>query len=404
MSGTLRDLIADPTAAELALIALYGEFTDDARRERAFRAFADTGLPHRLMEAFKWTDFRRSLPAIENGHPARPDLFAPLGGTCIRFRNGTVSGLESLPDGIRAVIKHEGHALADSEDLPMGALTAALSRDTLMLEVTAAIKTPVRLVYEGAGETQFARCVFMVRPDAAINVIESHLGGAGLNASLSSFTVQAGGRVTRTLVQPSSIDEVLAVTADVNLEAEASYVQTALAFGGKLARIETRLVHRETGSRAILNAAYLAGKGHHIDLTSHVRHGAPACQTRQRTKGAVTDGGTGIFQGKFLVPRIVGQRTDADMQHNALLLDDGATVNAKPELEIYADDVECAHGNTCGSLDAEQVFYMRQRGIPEDVAKALLTEAFIAEALETAPEAARELMLEAARHWLSEAT
>ncbi|MEO1473901.1 MAG: SufD family Fe-S cluster assembly protein, partial [Pseudomonadota bacterium] len=90
-------------------------------------------------------------------------------------------------------------------------------------------------------------------------------------------------------------------------------------------------------------------------------------------------------------------------QHNALLLEDGAVVNAKPELEIYADDVACAHGNTCGALDDEALFYMRARGIPEFAAKALLTEAFIAEALETAYEPAIEILSETARAWLKQA-
>ena len=130
-----------------------------------------------------------------------------------------------------------------------------------------------------------------------------------------------------------------------------------------------------------------------------MRHGANSCVTRQLTKGAVTKGGTGVFQGKFHVPRTAGQYTDADMQHQALLLEEGATVFAKPELEIYADDVECAHGNTCGALDETQLFYMRQRGIPEKAARALLTEAFVAEALEDAGELAGVLRAEA-QAWL----
>jgi Fe-S cluster assembly protein SufD len=114
----------------------------------------------------------------------------------------------------------------------------------------------------------------------------------------------------------------------------------------------------------------------------------------------VLDGGRGVYQGKFFVPRNVGQKTDADMQHNALLLEDGAEVFAKPELEIYADDVECAHGNTSGALDTNQMFYMRQRGIAEEEARALLTEAFIAEALEEAGEL-EEILREQARAWLA---
>ena len=112
------------------------------------------------------------------------------------------------------------------------------------------------------------------------------------------------------------------------------------------------------------------------------------------------DGGRGVFQGKFHVPRSVGQHTDADMQHQALLLENGAEVFAKPELEIYADDVECAHGNTSGQLDESALFYMRQRGIPVAEARAMLTEAFIAEALETAHPDVLQTLLDASRDFL----
>ena len=214
--------------------------------------------------------------------------------------------------------------------------------------------------------------------------------------------MQEGGAVSRTILQRGKTDEAQAITAVVTLGEKSEYTQTALAFGAKVARLETRLKHQESGSHATLNGAYLCASGYHEDFTSHVRHGAPSSITRQVTKGAVLDGGTGVFQGKFLVPRTIGQHTDADMQHQALLLEDGAEVFAKPELEIYADDVECAHGNTSGALDPNQLFYMRQRGIPEAEARALLTEAFVAEALEEASEAVQEAMLEAARRFLTD--
>ena len=124
--------------------------------------------------------------------------------------------------------------------------------------------------------------------------------------------------------------------------------------------------------------------------------------TEQLTKGAVSDGGRGVFQGKFLVPRTVGQYTDANMQHQALLLENGAEVFAKPELEIYADDVECEHGNTSGQLDEIALFYMRQRGIPLREARALLTEAFILEALERAHPSVRDRLADAVRQFLNE--
>jgi Fe-S cluster assembly protein SufD len=116
----------------------------------------------------------------------------------------------------------------------------------------------------------------------------------------------------------------------------------------------------------------------------------------------VLDGGRGVFQGKFHVPRTSGQQTDASMQHNALLLEEGAEVFAKPELEILADDVQCAHGNTSGALDAAQLFYLRQRGIPLTQARAMLTEAFIAQALEGAGDLEDALRAEA-QAWLNHA-
>lgn len=397
----LKDLIKNPSAAELALVASYGALKEDSARTRAFGAFAKTGLPHRRMEAWKWTDFKAKLKTLETGKPSRADPFAGLDGHVISLNGKTVEGLESLPAGIRLIIKDDGHGFAETEAVPLGAMTAALTQQTIIFDVTQTVTRPIRLVYTGSGEAVFSRLVFVIRPGVSLDVIESHLGGASLNSALTSFEVKEGARASRTMIQPPAPGEATAITAQVHLDAKARFTQTALAFGGDITRIETRAVHQDPEAELIMNAAYLAGNGYHIDFTSHVRHGGRNCVTKQQTKGAVLAGGTGVFQGKFHVPRNVGQLTDADMQHNALLLEDGAVVNAKPELEIYADDVECAHGNTCGALDAEALFYMRQRGIPEVQAKALLTEAFVAEALETAYDGAGQIMLETAQHWLA---
>jgi len=300
-------------------------------------------------------------------------------------------------------MKTSGQAFGGAEDMPMAALTAALARDpgALMIEVTGKVETPLKLAFEGGGDAQFARVVFVVRSEASITLLESHFGGAGLTAALIEFGVQEGAEVERVVSQSGDGKDVQSVSAVVHLDSRAVFRQTALATGAKLARIETRLTHRGEFSEAHLNAAYMVASGRHADFTSHVRHGAENCVTRQVTKGAARKGGKGVFQGKFHVARIA-QHTDADMQHNALLLDDGAEVNAKPELEIYADDVACAHGNTCGALDPLQLFYLRQRGIPEAEAQALLTEAHISEAFDgVTAERVRGVLLEIARDWLN---
>ncbi len=414
MSATVADLRAkfrDPTAAELELIARYAMLPEDGRRERAFEAFALTGLPHRRMEAWKWSDFRSALSAVEGAKSAGHGEALPAGegAVVVRFSAHGADLPKKLPKGLVFHERTEAPALSDAEQGPLGAMTASLSgriggMDTLVIEVTGKVKTPLHFVCAGdRDETNFARVAFIVRPGASIDIVESHLGGAGFSSFLIEIAMHEGGTVRRTVLQRGGKDEAQAITALVELGEGSEYTQTVLAFGAKVARIETRVTHQESDARAELNAAYLCGKGFHADITTHVRHGAPSCATRQVTKGAVLDGGTGVFQGKFHVPRFIGQHTDADMQHHALLLEDGAQVFAKPELEIYADDVECAHGNTSGALDLEQLFYLRQRGIPLVQARAMLTQAFISEALETANDDAREAMLDAARVFLESA-
>ncbi|MDJ0920757.1 MAG: SufD family Fe-S cluster assembly protein [Henriciella sp.] len=405
----LREKFSNPNPAELELIARYAMLPENGQRERAFEAFAQTGLPHRRMEAWRWTDIKAALATVEaskTGYQCEPLPAAEA--TVIEFSADGIALPETLPEGLNLHPRNDPQAFGNAENVPLGAMTAALSGrvgglDTLIVEVTGEVATPLHIICKGdRDETNFARVAIVVRPGASLDLIESHVGGAGFSSFLIEIGMQEGGEVRRTILQRGSADEVQAITGVVTLGDKSRYTQTALAFGAKVARVETRVTHKASGSHAELNAAYLCADGYHADITSHVRHGAPSSVTRQVTKGAVLDGGTGVFQGKFFVPRTVGQYTDADMQHQALLLEDGAQVFAKPELEIYADDVECAHGNTSGALDETQLFYLRQRGIPLAEARALLTEAFIAEALAEASEAVAEALLDAARSFLSE--
>ena len=405
MKPALRDLIANPSAAELELIARYAMLPEDARRERAFSGFAMNGLPHRRMERWKWTDFKRAVPEVEAAKsPAMTDPLAGLEAARFVF-DGTDVRVPDLPKGVRVIEKAEPLAIDGAEDMPLMAMTAALagtaSFSMLLIEVTETVDTPLHFVFAAPGnELGLARVKMVVREGADVSVIESHLGGAGLNSALLEFDVKSGAHLQRTVFQDAGDDQAQAITGAALLGAGAEMTQTMLAFGAKISRLETLIIHEGQNAEVTLNTAYLAGPGRHVDVTTEVRHTDTDCVTSQLTKGAVRDGGKGVFQGKFVVPRIVGQRTSADMQHNALLLENGAEVFAKPELEIYADDVECAHGNTCGQMDDNALFYMRQRGIPEAVAKALLTEAFVAEALESAHALAHETLLETARAWL----
>jgi Fe-S cluster assembly protein SufD len=407
VSTALRDLIRNPTIAELDLVARFASIRPDPRRERLFEAFARTGLPGRRVEGWRWSDFKAALTSLDApGTPPARDPLARSDVAVLRFTPGGYTPPVWLPEGLALLAKEDVQAMGGAEQAPLGALAAALSGGrtpgTLLVDVSAGAPLHLHMVFEGPGAVNAARVVFLIRPGGELHLSESHVGGAALSAALIEFTLNRDARLFRTVYQAGGPGEAQAITALIEQDAGAESVQTVLAFGARAARIETRLVHREPGARATLNAAYLAGGGLHADITTHVRHGAPSCVTRQLTKGAVLKGGRGVFQGKFHVPRVSGQQTDASMQHNALLLEEGAEVFARPELEILADDVQCAHGNTSGALDAAQLFYLRQRGIALTEARAMLTEAFIAEALEGAGELEEVLRAEA-QAWLNHA-
>jgi Fe-S cluster assembly protein SufD len=215
--------------------------------------------------------------------------------------------------------------------------------------------------------------------------------------------VAAGASFTRILVQRAQSGLALD-SARVRVGAGATFRQFIISEGARLARIETHVDVAGEGARVELNGVYLAGAGKHADLTSVINHRVAGGVTRQLIKGAARKGGRGVFQGRIEVAR-GAQKTDARQHHHGLLLAEGAEIYAKPELEIYADDVQCAHGNTAGALDEAALFYMRSRGIPQETARAMLTEAFLIEAVpDYLPEAISEEVVSSIRAWLGGAS
>lgn len=219
-----------------------------------------------------------------------------------------------------------------------------------------------------------------------------------LDARAFDFDLAPGARLTRVVIQTGT-GPALSV-ARVRVAAGARFQQLVFAEGGKLARIETHVEITGEGAEVVLNGVYLAAEGRHADLTSTITHRTPNAQTRQLIKGVARAGGRGVFQGKILVEP-AAQKTDARQYHHALLLEEGAEVFAKPELMIFADDVQCAHGNTAGALDETALFYLRSRGVPKEQARALLIEAFLGEVLEEGiPEALQDELMGRVRNWL----
>lgn len=237
-------------------------------------------------------------------------------------------------------------------------------------------------------------------------LIERVSAASGLSAGSLNALVR-GGKLTRVFIQDGPSDAIVLNRADVVVGPGGAFEQFILSFGGKFARIETN-VSLWDGGELTLNAAYLADAGRHCDVTSVVTAEGPGrggeahgANCNQLIKGVARRGGRGVFQGKILVQR-AAQKTDARQHHQALLLEDGAEIFAKPELQIYADDVQCAHGNAIGALDDDALFYIRSRGVPEVEARAMLIEAFLAESVpEALPETLRQEILDRMGAWLA---
>ncbi len=239
----------------------------------------------------------------------------------------------------------------------------------------------LRLVSRGDG-AHAAAIRIRVAPGGRLTLLESHEGqGAYLAQASLEIELADGAAMERVVLADDGQDGISVAQAQVRLAPGADYAQTVLTSGARRQRIETRVVHPGGHAALRLDGVYLLAGKRHADLTSVVAHEGFDGTTVQLTKGVVGDQARGVFQGKIIVAEGADQ-TDARMGHHALILSDRAEVDAKPELEIYADDVSCAHGNTVGALDEDALFYARQRGIPEDEARALLTEAFVGEVVD----------------------
>ncbi|MDB5448862.1 MAG: transporter permease, partial [Phenylobacterium sp.] len=251
---------------------------------------------------------------------------------------------------------------------------------------------------DGAG-AHAAALRIAVAAGVRLTLLESYRGeGSYLARTTLDLAIGEGARVERIVLAAEPAEAVCVSQAQVALSPHAEFVQTTLTGGARRQRLETRVVHPGGHAKLRLDGVYLLAGKRHADLTTAVTHEAVDGTTDQLTKGVVRDQARGVFQGRIVVAE-GADRTEARMGHHALLLSDQAEVDAKPELEIYADDVACGHGNTVGALDEEALFYMRQRGIPEPQARSLLTEAFIGEVIDRiSHDGAREV----ARAWAAE--
>lgn len=272
--------------------------------------------------------------------------------------------------------------LAGQVDMEVGVINGRGSSD---LEVAAGDEKFVawRFLCTAEAGAHNAELWVSVGEGAKLTLVESYEGAAGgyLANTVVNIRLAKGAKVERIVFAADHAEGVSVVDASVELAPDAAYAQTVLTHGARRQRIETKVVHPGAHALLRLDGAYLLEGQHNADLTTVVEHQGVDGTTTQLTKGVVRDQSRGVFQGRIVVAQ-GADRTDARMGHHALILSDKAEIDAKPELLIFADDVQCAHGNTVGALDEDALFYAEQRGMPRDVARALLTAAFVGEVIE----------------------
>ncbi|NBC31731.1 MAG: Fe-S cluster assembly protein SufD, partial [Alphaproteobacteria bacterium] len=234
-------------------------------------------------------------------------------------------------------------------------------------------------------------------------LVETHAGRDGdryLTNMAGEIVVGPGARLDHYRLQMEG-DEAYHLSSLAGRVAEhGTYDNFTLTLRGALTRNDGHVVLQGPEGDLRYSGAYLGAGSQHVDNTTIIEHASPHCRSREVFKGVLDDAARGVFQGKIVV-RPGAQKTDAHQLSNGLLLSRKAEVDAKPELEIFADDVKCSHGATAGEIDHTALFYLRSRGIDEREARALLVEAFVNEALEEIEvEVVRERFMAAVRTWL----
>ena len=413
------------TDAERALAALFetrapgfGSAPLDATRADAFARFAEAGLPHRRVEAYRYTDLKRRLrtlppaaaEAADADVAAALDANPPLadGSARVVIANGRfIPARSAVPQGMRvasllspdAETERVGSLVAGTDD-PLTLANIALFDGGVVLHVDGKVETPVEIVHIiTADALVMARAAVVVAPGAEASIVERTIGGGGVvTNSLAEFFVAGGARLSVVRIADGLAEETtLLSTHHAELGESAVLEHLSVATGKGLSRAQTfcRIVGDDADAN--FRAATVALDGRHADNTLVMHHDALGSRSSEVFRSAVGTGGIAIVQGRIIVDP-GAQKTDAKMMSNALFLDDTGEVVNKPELEIFADDVICGHGATSGDIDEDPVFYLRARGIPEATARRLLTEAFIIEALDlVADEALNDALAERIR-------
>lgn len=379
-------------------------------RDNALEELKVQGLPSRRIESWHYTDFRTLLKTVPDFNPTAGTNALPallVGSTVIAASNGAALDAKA-PDGVTLSAVRD--ALADGSLVPqltirgtddtIGQINASYVSDGWALSIADGVELEAPLELQniqktGQGHTRFP---VEIGANAKATIIERQNGGEGdaLSTSVSHVSVGDGADVIWVILRDFGQGTQLA-QFNATIGAGSKLTLYIVNAGGKLVRQEVHLTVAGEDSDFELRGLNLLSDDSHTDITMTVAHLVENTRSTQIIRNVVKDRARGVFQGMIRVAQIA-QKTDARMACNTLLLSDDGEFDAKPELEIFADDVACGHGATVTELSKDYLFYLMARGIPENEARGLLIKAFIAEIIE---ELENETLVEALEEVLS---
>lgn len=321
-----------------------------------------------------------------------------------------VSGMADLLAGAPARLEPYLGQIAPLEQMPLAALNTAFLNDgmALFLDEGVVLDKPVHLVSivaPGATKTMYQpRHLIVLGKGARATLIETHVGAgdtACFNNIVSEIALDEDSGLDHLVFQEEGAGTIHLAATAVSAKAKATYDSFVLQSGGAIGRREIHATLEGEDVDCRLDGVYMATGDQVVDNTTYVEHRAPHCRSRQVYKGVLDGRARGVFQGKIHVER-AAQKTDGNQLSRALLLSPRAEIDARPELEIYADDVKCSHGATAGELDDDAMFYLLSRGIEREAARRMLIEAFLSEAITEIPlpQVAEDFTAHV-RHWLA---
>jgi Fe-S cluster assembly protein SufD len=421
-----------PTAAQDSLLTGFDQFTAAratepawlrSHRARAAATFRDEGLPTTRHEEWRFTPLTgiTDVPAqpVAGGRAdaaaVDPFLFRGFDGPQLVFVDGhyapQLSQLTALPDGVRVsaiaalldsdpdtLQRHLGTAIRFRQQ-GFTALNDAWFTDgaAIIVDANAVITTPVHVLYfsTGAGAS-YPRTLVVAGANSQLSIVESFAGAntTYVTNAITEVVSAEGAHVDHYKVNRESLAAHHVSSTHLQLARASVFATHNISLGGQLTRNDINATLDGEGIECTVNGLYLADGDRLVDNHTAIDHAKPHCHSYEIYKGVLDGRSRGVFNGKIFV-RQDAQKTDAKQTNQVLLLSDDATIDTKPQLEIFADDVKCTHGATVGQLSEESLFYLRARGIGKEDARALLIHAFAESVVEN-------IRIDAVRHALEQ--